>query len=73
MVVCSVCEKKVKRVKEETAGLFLILFIIPFVALFGLNAGTIISFIMFLSVGLYWLITKPSKKCIYRECAKKRR
>ena len=71
MVYCNVCGKKVKRIKEETAGISLILLIVPFIYLFGINAGSIIGILMFLFVGLYWIITKPSKKYICKECLDK--
>jgi len=64
MIYCSICNRKLKIFKPETAGIFLIIFIIPFIYFFGINAGSVVGTIMLFSVGLYWLITKPSKKFI---------
>jgi hypothetical protein len=58
-------------IKTEIAGIFLIIVIIPFVYLFGLNAGSIVGVVLLLSLGLYWIITKPSKNYIFKECRKK--
>ena len=72
MIICSSCGKKIKIIKPETAGIFLIIIIIPFVYLFGLNAGSIIGVVLLLSLGLHWIITKPSKNYTCKECRKKR-
>lgn len=71
MIICGSCGTRIKIIRPETAGIFLIIFIIPFIYLFGLNAGSILGIIMFLSLGLYWIITKPSKNYICKECRKK--
>ena len=71
MIICSSCGKKIKMIKTEIASIFLIIVIIPFVYLFGLNAGSIVGVVLLLSLGLYWIITKPSKNYICKECRKK--
>jgi hypothetical protein len=71
MVICRSCGEKIKIVKPEIVGIFFILIIIPFIYLFGLNVGSIVGIILFLSLGLHWIITKPSKNYICKECRKK--
>jgi hypothetical protein len=63
---------KNRRIREETVGLFLVLSVVPFIYLFGINAGSIVGVIMLLSVGIYWIVTKPSKKFICKECMKEK-
>jgi hypothetical protein len=72
VVVCSACGRRDKHLKEETGGLLLVFFIIFFIHLFGINAGSIIGVLMFLFVGSYWLTKRFSKSYICKECVKKR-
>lgn len=67
-VPCNSCGKLTKNIKKELFGLFFIIIVIPYLLIFGINAGSIIYSIIFLSVGLYWVIAKPSKKIICEEC-----
>jgi hypothetical protein len=71
MVICSSCKRSVKRIKQETVGLFLILFILPYVWLFGIDTVSIIYSVLFLVVGLYWILSKPSSGFLCKDCSQK--
>ena len=69
LVNCVNCGKKIKFVKKELVGLFLLFIIWPFISIFGLNAASIIYSLLFFCVGLYWIVSRPSKKFLCKECS----
>lgn len=68
MIVCSKCNKKVKKIKTETFGFILIFSIIPADLIMGINIVSIIYDILSISVGLNWILKKPSKNFVCDEC-----
>jgi hypothetical protein len=68
-VLCVECNKEVKTFKKETAGIVFLSVIIPYLVIFGVSAITIIYSVMFLGVGLTWLIKKPSRNFVCQECS----
>ena len=62
------CNKKIRQIRRELVGGFLILLVIPYIILFGINAASIVYSLLFLSVGLCWLLSKPSQNTICKDC-----
>lgn len=69
MIVCSQCKKYVKGIKQEVLGVVLVVCNIPF--FFEFNIITSAFAIIAISIGVNWIINKPSKKFVCKECAKK--
>jgi hypothetical protein len=67
-MICIKCKKEIKAFEKETGGVILILSIFPYVAIFGVNLMSMIFSSMFMVVGLRWIITKPSRSFICRDC-----
>jgi ribosomal protein S27E len=70
-VPCNNCGEITTNLKKEIFGYFFLLFAFPYLVFFGINAASILYFMVFIGVGLYWVITKPSKKITCNECSKK--
>lgn len=69
MITCSVCKRKIKKIKLER--LSMILSLLSFALLFfvtGLGFLNILWFVAFNSITIYLLIKKPSKNYICIEC-----
>ena len=71
MVTCTHCKVEVKQFRKETAGYLLILFVPIIIYLFGISIVGLIWDILMLSVGLYWIVTKPSKSFVCKDCISK--
>lgn len=67
-VPCSNCGNITKELNKELFGKFFIALVIPFLFFFEVTAGSIMYSMIFLGVGLYWVIAKPSKKVTCGDC-----
>ena len=67
---CSKCGSKTKKICKEKLGAGLVIIIVPYLLVFGIYGSTIIWSFLFLSTGLYWIISRPSKEIICNECSK---
>jgi hypothetical protein len=67
-VPCNKCGKITTNLKKELFGYVFLLITIPYLLYFGINAGSIIYTVVFLGFGLYWTISRPSKKVVCEEC-----
>jgi hypothetical protein len=66
---CNKCGQITKSLKKELFGWLFLILIVPYLLFFGIAAGSIIYSIVFLCIGLYWIISKPSKKIVCEKCS----
>lgn len=65
---CQKCGKQTSHLRKELLGYFLLLVTAPYLWIFGVNAGSIIYSSVFVTLGIRWVITKPSLRVYCEEC-----
>jgi hypothetical protein len=68
---CRECGGKTKKMCREKLGVGLVIMTVFYLLVFGIYGATIVWSLLFFFTGLYWIITRPSKKIICDECSKK--
>jgi len=67
-MICTNCNKKIVVLKKETAALILLGSIPLVILISGFNSASLLYSVIFLTVGLKWLIQKPSRSFVCEEC-----
>ncbi len=67
-MICTNCNKEIVILKKETAALVLLASIPLVILISGFNSASLLYAVIFLTVGLKWLIQKPSRFFICEEC-----
>jgi hypothetical protein len=68
MIKCTKCDNEYPGIKKEYIGIILILVVVLYIYVFGIYASTIVWSILFAGTGIYWIVQRPSKKYICKNC-----
>jgi hypothetical protein len=67
-MICTNCNKEIVVLKKETAALIMLTSIPLVILISGFNSPSLLYAVIFLAVGLKWLIQKPSRSFACEEC-----
>lgn len=65
---CNVCGGKSRLVRKEVLGVIFILLFVPFIWVYGINTASVVWSVIWIVIGLKWIIGGSSKKYRCNNC-----